>query len=91
MAAKQPLSAQEQYTRMTTAPVGSLIASMAVPNIVTHIISSVYNLADTFFVSMLDSAVQNSAVTLAAPVMLAFNAVNNLFGVGSSSMMISGS
>ena len=29
----------------------------------------------------------NSAVTLAAPVLLAFNAVNNLFGVGSSSMM----
>ena len=30
---------------------------------------------------------QNAGVTLAAPVMLAFNAVNNLFGVGSSSLM----
>ena len=30
---------------------------------------------------------QNAAVTLAAPVLLAFNAINNLFGVGSSSMM----
>ena len=29
----------------------------------------------------------NAAVTLAAPVLLAFNAINNLFGVGSSSMM----
>ena len=36
---------------------------------------------------MLGDPVQNAAVTLAAPVMLAFNAVNNLFGVGSSSMM----
>ena len=41
----------------------------------------------TYFVGMLDTPVQNSAVTLAAPVLLAFNAVNNLFGVGSSSMM----
>lgn len=36
---------------------------------------------------MLNDPVQNAAVTLAAPVLLAFNAINNLFGVGSSSMM----
>ena len=36
---------------------------------------------------MMNNPVQNAAVTLAAPVLLAFNAVNNLFGVGSSSMM----
>ena len=36
---------------------------------------------------MLNDPIQNAAVTLAAPVLLAFNAVNNLFGVGSSSMM----
>ena len=47
----------------------------------------IYNLADTFFVGMLNDPVQNAAVTLAAPVLLAFNAINNLFGVGSSSMM----
>lgn len=46
-----------------------------------------YNLADTYFVGMLNDPVQNAAVTLAAPVLLAFNAVNNLFGVGTSSMM----
>ena len=37
--------------------------------------------------TVLNNAVQNAAVTLAAPVLLAFNAINNLFGVGSSSMM----
>ena len=46
-----------------------------------------YNLADTYFVGMVNDPIQNAAVTLAAPVLLAFNAVNNLFGVGSSSMM----
>ena len=47
----------------------------------------IYNLADTYFVGMLNNPVENAAVTLAAPVLLAFNAVNNLFGVGTSSMM----
>ena len=46
-----------------------------------------YNLADTYFVGMLNDPVENAAVTLASPVLLAFNAINNLFGVGSSSMM----
>ena len=32
-------------------------------------------------------AVENAAVTLSAPVLLAFNAINNLFGIGTSSMM----
>ena len=36
---------------------------------------------------MLNNSVENAAVTLSAPVLLAFNAVNNLFGVGGSSMM----
>ena len=43
--------------------------------------------ADTYFVGMLNDPVQTAAVTLASPVLLAFNAINNLFGVGSSSMM----
>ena len=46
-----------------------------------------YNLADTYFVGMLGDPIQTAAVTLAAPLLLMFNAVNNLFGVGSSSMM----
>lgn len=47
----------------------------------------IYNLADTYFVGMMNDPIQNAAVTFAAPVLLAFNAVNNLFGVGSSSLM----
>jgi putative MATE family efflux protein len=46
-----------------------------------------YNLADTFFVGMLNDPIQNAGVTLASPVLLAFNAVTNLFGVGASSLM----
>ncbi len=61
--------------------------TLAVPTILSSLVMVLYNLADTYFVGMLNDPIQNAAVTLAAPVLLAFNAVNNLFGVGTSSMM----
>lgn len=69
------------------APVPKAVMQMAVPTIISSLVMVIYNLADTYFVGMLNDPIQNAAVTLAAPVLLAFNAVNNLFGVGSSSMM----
>lgn len=68
-------------------PVPRAIASLAVPTILSSLVMVIYNLADTYFVGMLNDPVQNAAVTLSYPVLLAFNAVNNLFGVGTSSMM----
>lgn len=68
-------------------PIPRAVMTLAVPTIVSSLVMVIYNLADTYFVGMLNDPVQNAAVTLAAPVLLAFNAVNNLFGVGSSSMM----
>lgn len=69
------------------APVSKSVLTLAVPTVISALVMVLYNLADTYFVGMLNDPVQNSAVTLAAPMLLAFNAVNNLFGVGSSSMM----
>lgn len=68
-------------------PIPRAVAQLAVPTILSSLVMVLYNLADTYFVGMVNDPVQNAAVTLAAPVLLAFNAVNNLFGVGSSSMM----
>ena len=68
-------------------PVPRAVMQLAVPTILSSLVMVIYNLADTYFVGMMNDPVQNAAVTLAAPVLLAFNAVNNLFGVGSSSMM----
>ena len=68
-------------------PIPSAVMKLAVPTILSSLVMVIYNLADTYFVGMLNDSVENAAVTLAAPVLLAFNAVNNLFGVGSSSMM----
>lgn len=63
------------------------VAVLTVPTILSSLVMVIYNIADTYFVGLLNDPIQNAAVTLAAPVLLAFNAVNNLFGVGSSSVM----
>lgn len=68
-------------------PVSKAVMKLSVPTVLSSLVMVIYNLADTYFVGMLNNPVENSAVTLAAPLLLAFNAVNNLFGVGSSSMM----
>lgn len=68
-------------------PIPKAVAQLSVPTIISSLVMVIYNLADTYFVGMLNDPVQNAAVTLAGPVLLAFNAINNLFGVGTSSMM----
>ena len=68
-------------------PIPKAVMTMSVPTIISSLVMVIYNLADTYFVGMLNNPIENAAVTLAAPVLLAFNAVNNLFGVGTSSMM----
>lgn len=68
-------------------PIPKAVAKLAIPTICSSLVMVLYNLADTYFVGMINNPVQNAAVTLAAPVLLAFNAINNLFGVGTSSMM----
>ncbi len=82
------LQEQDKKTYLfEAAPIPSAVAQLAIPTILSSLVMVLYNLADTYFVGMLNDPVQNAAVTLAAPVLLAFNAVNNLFGVGSSSLM----
>lgn len=63
------------------------VFALVAPSIIGMLIMLLYNMADTYFVGMLNDARQTAAVSLVAPVMLAFNAVNNLFGVGGSSLM----
>ena len=74
---------QDRTLLFEETPIPRAVATLAVPTILSSLVMVLYNLADTYFVGMLNDPVQNAAVTLAAPVLLAFNAVNNLFGVGS--------
>ncbi|MCI5649145.1 MAG: MATE family efflux transporter [Fusicatenibacter sp.] len=78
---------QQKIHLFEQTPIPKAVANLAIPTVMSSLVMVLYNLADTYFVGMCNDPIQNAAVTLAAPVLLAFNAVNNLFGVGSSSMM----
>lgn len=68
-------------------PVPKTVMKLSVPVVISCLIMVIYNLADTFFVGLLNDPIQTSAVTLVAPVVLAFNAVVNLAGVGTASLI----
>ena len=70
-----------------TTPIPQAVMKLAVPTVMATLVMVLYNLADTYFVGRIGSAAETAAVSFAAPVLLAFNAVNNLFGTGTSSLM----
>jgi len=78
---------QKKTQLFESMPIHKAVAALCIPTVLSSLVMVFYNLADTFFVGTLGDAVQNAGVTLAAPVLLAFNAINNLFGVGTSSKM----
>jgi len=73
-----------QYIKMTEEPVGGLILSLAVPTIVSMLVSSIYNMADTYFVSKLGTSA-SGAVGIVFSLMAIIQAVGFTVGMGSGS------
>lgn len=69
------------------APVPKSVLLLSIPTIISNLVALCYSLSDTYFVGLMNDPVQTAAVALSSPVLLAFSTVNNLFGVGSSSMI----
>ena len=73
----------EKQKMMLTAPVERLICRMAVPTIISMLITALYNMADTYFVGKLDSNAATGAVGVALPLMAIIQATGFFFGHGS--------
>ena len=67
---------------MEKAPVKKAILTLALPTIFSSIATLLYNLADTYFIGLLDDVYQLGAVSLAYPVFIIMQAVGNIFGIG---------
>jgi len=52
----QDKAQDEKFLLMTTAPVGRLLVKMAIPTMVIMLVSALYNMADTYFVSALGTS-----------------------------------
>lgn len=72
----------ENYKRMTETPVSSLIPRLAIPTIISMLVSSIYNMADTFFVSQLGTSA-SGAVGIVFSIMAIIQAVGFTIGMGS--------
>ena len=46
---------KDKYEKMEKAPLKPLITSLAIPTIITMLVSAVYNTADSFFVGRIDT------------------------------------
>ncbi|MBF1636405.1 MAG: MATE family efflux transporter, partial [Prevotella sp.] len=45
----------DNYTYLTQAPVHRVIITMAIPTIISMLVTGLYNIADTFFVGKIDT------------------------------------
>ena len=67
------------------APIQRAVVMQVVPAVASQMITLVYNLADTYFVGMLNAPHETAAVTVVYPSFLMLTAISNLFGVGGAS------
>ena len=68
-------------------PVSKAVLTLAVPTVISQLITVVYNMADTFFIGQLNDPLQVAAATLAMPCFMFLTAFANLFGLGGSSLI----
>lgn len=74
---------EQKFIQMTQPPVPGLICRLAVPCIISMLVTSFYNMADTFFVGMLKSNAATGAVGVVFSMMAVIQAVGFFFGHGS--------
>ena len=67
------------YTKISKA-----VATMAIPSVISSLVTVVYNMADTFFVGQTGDPLQVAAVSLTNPIFILFMAFANMFGMGGS-------
>lgn len=60
---------------------------MAIPTIISQMITVLYNYADTIFIGQLDDPAQSAAIALALPLTLLITAIANFWGIGGGSMI----
>ncbi len=80
------MSYEEKYKMMTETPVNRLIPRLAVPTIISMLITSIYNMADTFFVSQLSTSA-SGAVGVNFSLMAMIQAIGFTLGMGSGNYM----
>ena len=70
-----------------TMPVGRSLQTMAIPTIISQLITMIYNMADTYFIGRTNNPYMVAAASLSYTLYFILTALSNLFGVGGGSLM----
>ncbi len=80
------VSYEKKYKMMMETPINRLIPRLAVPTIISMLITSIYNMADTFFVSQISTSA-SGAVGVNFSLMAMIQAIGFTLGMGSGNYM----
>ena len=70
-----------------TVPVPRAVATLAIPTVISQVVTMIYNLAVTFFIGQIGNPYMVAAVSLVSPWFNLLTALGNLFGLGGSSLI----
>ncbi len=77
---------EQKFAQMTQDPVEKLIVHLAVPSIISMLITNIYNMADTFFIGQISTSA-SGAVGVAFSVMAIIQALGFFFGQGAGASL----
>ncbi|NLB79686.1 MAG: MATE family efflux transporter [Clostridiaceae bacterium] len=75
-----------KYIKMTQTPVPKLVMNLAIPSIISMVITAIYNMADTYFVSQINTSA-SAAVGISFSLMAIVQAIGFTMGMGSGNYM----
>ena len=78
---------RKQFKKMTQTPIPRLIVGLGIPTTLSMMVTSLYNLADTAFVSMLGNDSVTAAVSNLLALMSIIQAIGFTYGMGSGSLV----
>lgn len=88
MTQKESVAMNSKNALFETMPVPAALTRMAIPTIISQLITLVYNIADTWFIGRAGSPHMVAASSLVLTVFLMVGALANLFGVGGGTLMV---
>ena len=81
--AKAAINKKEMFETM---PVPQALAAMAVPTIISQLITLIYNMVDAFFIGQTGNSFMVAAISLTLTLVIMLTSLSNLFGVGGGSL-----
>ena len=78
---------EAQYITMTETKISKLITMLAIPTVISMLVTALYNFGDTYFVTSLNNDTITAAVNVVFPLMTIIQAIGFMIGMGAGSII----